>query len=218
MKRFIEAGIAALAGLTIVSAAQAADLPRRATMPAKAPIYAAPYSWTGAYLGINGGYGWGSGDNTVPFSTGSFDVNGGVVGGTLGYNFQSGAAVFGLEGDIDWSGIKGSTACGGTSCETSNTWLGTARGRLGYAAGNFLPYITGGAAFGNIKNSIAGFGDASDTKLGWTVGGGVEAAINGPWSAKVEYLYVDLGSGATVAGSDTKFHTNLVRAGLNYRF
>ncbi|HSP50944.1 MAG TPA: outer membrane protein [Pseudolabrys sp.] len=139
-----------------------------------------------------------------------------------GYNYQMGQAVFGLEGDGDWSNIRGSTsggACTGTSCETRNSWLATARGRLGYALGRFMPYVTGGAAFGDIKTSIAGVGDTRTTKTGWTVGGGLEAAIAGPWTAKVEYLYVDLGdTGTVVPGANASFHTNIVRAGLNYRF
>jgi outer membrane immunogenic protein len=78
--------------------------------------------------------------------------------------------------------------------------------------------VTGGAAFGDIKTSVAGVGDARSTKAGWTLGGGIEAAIAGPWTAKVEYLYVDLGRGGSILGSDANFHTNIVRAGLNYRF
>lgn len=218
MKRMIWAGIGALAMLSAMGAANAADLPRRAAMPAKAPIYAAPYNWTGAYVGINGGYGWGNSDRSAPFGTGTFDTTGGVVGGTLGYNYQMGQAVFGLEGDLDWSGMKGSAPCAGTTCETRNDWLWTGRGRLGYAVDRFLPFITGGAAAGNIKNTITGVGEANDTKLGWTLGGGVEAALTGPWTAKVEYLYVDLGTGSTVGGADASFKTNIVRGGINYRF
>jgi outer membrane immunogenic protein len=191
-------------------------------MPAKAPAYLPPppYNWTGFYVGINGGGGWGRSDFSAPFSTGSFDTSGGLVGGTLGYNWQMGQAVFGLEGDVDWSNIRGSAVCGGgvTVCETRNDWLGTFRGRLGYAFDRFLPYVTGGLAVGDIKTSIAGLGGTNDTKAGWTVGGGIEAAIAGPWTAKVEYLYVDLGRGGSILGSDAKFTTNIVRAGLNYRF
>ena len=81
-----------------------------------------------------------------------------------------------------------------------------------------MPYVTGGLAVGDIKTSIAGFGDTRDTKLGWTVGGGIEAAISGPLTAKIEYLYVDLGHNDSIFGSEAKFNTNIVRAGLNYRF
>lgn len=219
MKKLLLAG-AAIIALGSASAS-AADIQRR-QMPAKAPAYLPPppYNWTGFYVGINGGGGWGRSDFSAPFSTGSFNTSGGLVGGTLGYNWQMGQAVFGLEGDVDWSNIRGSAACGGgvTVCETRNDWLGTFRGRVGYAFDQFLPYVTGGLAVGDIKTSIAGLGSTNDTKAGWTVGGGIEAAIAGPWTAKVEYLYVDLGRGGSILGSDAKFTTNIVRAGLNYRF
>ena len=217
MKKFLLGSVGLLA-LGVASAA-AADLPRREAMPTKGMVYMAPpYNWTGFYVGINGGGGWGKSDYSAPFSTGSFDTSGGLVGGTLGYNWQMGQTVFGIESDLDWTNFRGSSACLGTSCETRNNYLGTVRGRLGYAIDRFMPYVTGGAAFGNIKTSIAGVGDASDSKVGWTVGGGLEAAIAGPWTAKIEYLYVDLGNGGSIAGSDASFHTNIVRAGLNYRF
>ena len=220
MKKLVLAGVAVVAlGAT---SATAADIQRR-QMPTKAPVYvpAPPYSWTGFYIGINGGGGFGRSDFSSPFPSGSFNTSGGLAGGTLGYNWQMGQVVFGLEGDADWSGIRHSSVCGAaviTTCETRNDWLGTARGRLGYAFDRFLPYVTGGIAAGDIKTSIAGVGSARDTKAGWTAGGGIEAALAGPWTAKVEYLYVDLGRGGSILGSDSKFTTNIVRAGLNYRF
>jgi outer membrane immunogenic protein len=218
MKKLLLAGVAVIA-LGIISAS-AADIQRR-QMPVKAPAYVPPpaYNWTGFYLGINGGGGWGRSDFSVPFASGSFDTSGGLVGGTIGYNWQVGQVVFGLEGDIDWSNIRGSAVCGGvTVCEIRTDWLATARGRLGYAFDRFMPYVTGGLAVGDIKTSFAGFGDTHDTKAGWTVGGGIEAAISGPLTAKIEYLYVDLGRSNSVFGSDAKFNANIVRAGLNYRF
>lgn len=215
MKKVLLASVGILA--LGVAAASAADIPRK--MPAKAPAYVPPaWSWTGPYVGINGGYGWGTSDFSAPFSTGSFDIDGGVVGGTLGYNWQMGQAVFGVEGDIDWSNIGGSATCGGTTCSVNNDWLGTVRGRLGYSFDRFLPYITGGLAVGNISTNIAGVGSGDDIKAGWTAGGGVEAQITGPWTAKIEYLYVDLGRGGSVAGSDAEFATNIVRGGINYKF
>jgi outer membrane immunogenic protein len=140
------------------------------------------------------------------------------VGGTIGYNYQVGQAVFGLEGDIDWSDLGGNGNCTAFSCEIRNNWLSTVRGRLGYAFDRFMPYVAGGVAFGDIKTSVAGIGDSNTTKTGWTVGGGLEAAIAGPWTAKVEYLYVDLGSGNSPVGSSESFKTNIMRAGINYRF
>ena len=217
MKRLVLASLGVLAVATIMSSANAADIARRHAMPTKAPLYAAPYNWTGLYVGINGGGGFGTSDvATVPSA--SFNTNGGLVGGTIGYNWQMGQTVFGLEGDIDWTDLRGSGTCAGTTCETRNSWLSTARGRLGYAFDRFLPFISGGAAFGDIQNNITGIGSATETRVGWTVGGGLEAAIAGPWSAKIEYLYADLGRGASVLGSDASFKTNIVRGGLNYRF
>jgi outer membrane immunogenic protein len=219
MKRLVLAGIGALALVSTLGAANAADLPRREAMPTKAPIYAPIYNWTGAYVGINGGGGWGRSDTSAPFASGSFNTSGAVVGGTIGYNYQVGQTVFGLEGDVDWSNVRGSSTCGaGFSCETKNSWLATARGRIGYAFDRVMPYVTGGLAVGDIKSSVAGIGSSTQTKAGWTLGGGVEAAIAGPWTAKVEYLYADLGRGSSMLGSDTKFNTSLVRAGVNYRF
>jgi outer membrane immunogenic protein len=215
MKKILLATVGLLA--LGVASASAADIQRA---PAKAPVYVPPvYNWTGFYIGINGGGGWGHSDFSAPFA-GSTNTSGGLVGGTLGYNWQMNQFVFGLETDLDWSNIRGSSVCGaGFSCEARNNWLGTFRGRIGYAAWDrFLPYVTGGLAYGGIKTSVAGVGDSSTSKAGWTLGGGVEYAIAGPWTAKVEYLHVDLGSGGSVLGSSTNFRSNIVRAGLNYRF
>jgi outer membrane immunogenic protein len=217
MKKLLLASVGVLA-LGIASAS-AADIARARRAPPPAPVITPVFSWTGFYAGINGGYGWG-GDTSFssPFPSSSFDKSGGLVGGTLGYNYQMNQIVFGVEGDIDASWIKGSGVCGGLPCETKNSWLGTVRGRVGYAFDRFMPYVTGGAAFGDVKNTITPIGSATETRAGWTVGGGLEANIWGPWSAKIEYLYVDLGSGAPVAGSSADFKTNIVRAGLNYHF
>ena len=219
MKRLVLASIGALAVVTTMGAANAADIQRRQAMPTKAPAYVQMYNWTGAYVGINGGGGWGRSNASAPFASGDFNTSGGVVGGTIGYNWQTGPAVFGLEGDIDWSNIRGSSTCGaGFSCETKNSWLATARGRVGYAFDRFMPFVTGGLAVGDIKNTVSGVGSSTATKAGWTVGAGLEAALTGPWTAKVEYLYADLGRGTSVLGADTKFNASIVRAGLNYRF
>ena len=225
MKRVILAGIGALAVVTMMGAANAADIQRRQAMPAKAPVYVVPYSWTGFYVGVNGGGGFGH--STWSGATGSsgFNTSGGLIGGTIGYNYQMGQTVVGLEGDLDWSNIRGSTTalpCT-TSCETRNSWLGSARGRIGYAFDRFMPFVTGGAAFGDIKASPAGLAGERDSKLGWTLGGGGEFAVAGPWTAKVEYLYVDLGKancpvGNCAVSTDVNFHSNVVRGGLNYRF
>jgi outer membrane immunogenic protein len=220
MKRLVLAlvSVAALAGT-----AAAADLNR--PMPApyyKAPVVAPVFSWTGFYLGLNGGGGFG---RSAWDSTGSFNTSGGLVGGTIGYNYQIGQAVVGIEGDIDWADINGTTnnACG-LGCKTSDSWLSTVRGRLGYAADRFMPYITGGAAFGDVKAATPGFAGANSDRAGWTLGAGLEFAVAQNWSVKAEYLYVDLGKfncgiscGAAVT-DNVSFTTNLVRAGVNYHF
>jgi outer membrane immunogenic protein len=221
MKRLSVAliGLAALTG-----AAAAADMSR----PPPAPYYppaqvAAVYNWTGFYFGINGGGAFGS---STWDRTGSFDISGGEIGGTAGYNWQFGQVVAGIEGDFDWADINGTTttACA-AGCKTSDGWLSTVRGRIGYAADRFLPYITAGGAFGNVTAQTPGFASTSSDRAGWTVGAGIEGAISRNWTAKVEYLYVDLGSfncglncGAGLVNDNVSFHTNLLRAGVNYRF
>ena len=118
------------------------------------PLYAPVYNWTGFYLGINGGGGWGTSQWD---GVDKFDLSGGLIGGTVGYNWQVNQLVLGAEGDIDWSGIKGTTTvlCPG-GCETRNQWLATVRGRLGYAWDRFLPYLTAGLAAGDINATRAG--------------------------------------------------------------
>ncbi len=106
MKRLISAGVVALATVTMMGAANAADIARRQAMPTKAPAYYAPYNWTGFYVGINGGGAWGNSDWDAATGSSSHDTSGGLVGGTVGYNYQVGQAVFGIEGDIDWSEIS----------------------------------------------------------------------------------------------------------------
>ena len=223
MKKLLLAGVSVLA-LGVIPA-KAADLVRR--RPPPPPAYVAPvYNWTGFYVGINGGGGFGHSSLSNAFGATGFNTSGGLAGGTIGYNYQIGQAVIGIEGDGDWSDIGGSTSsgiCAGASCTVRNDWLATVRGRLGYAYGRFMPYVTGGAAFGDIKTSVAGFGGSTTDKVGWTAGGGVEAIINGPWSAKLEYLYVDLGKGSCGAvdcgvPTDASLHSHVVRVGINYRF
>jgi len=221
-KLILKCMAAAAVLLTAPLGAKAADLPRPSY---KAPAYVAPlFTWTGFYVGLNGGYGFGKSNWDVPAV--SLSPKGVVAGATLGYNLQTGYWVWGFEGDFDWSNIKGSAACGAGTCETKNDWLGTARLRAGYAGwNNWLPYITGGAAFGSIKASNSAASSASKTKFGWTAGVGIEYAFLGNWSTKLEYLYADLGSfdcGSACSGGVTpdnvSFKTNIVRAGINYRF
>ncbi|MGH6684013.1 MAG: outer membrane protein [Pseudolabrys sp.] len=225
MKRFILAACAGLLALAMASPSFAADLPRPAY---KAPIYVAPFSWSGFYIGLNGGYGWGDSDWSSAATAGNAKPKGGLIGGTIGYNFQTGVWVWGIEGDFDYSWMKGTDSggtgvCTGVGCETKNTWFGTARGRVGYSFDRWMPYITGGAAFANVKMTPNTGGSETDNRFGWTAGAGLEYAFAGGWSAKVEYLYADLGkancSAATCGVStDVSFKPNIVRVGVNYRF
>lgn len=225
MKAFLFSATAAFAVASVT--ASAADLSRRPPPPAPppAPVVVPYYNWTGFYAGINGGYGWGSSKwDGLPAT---FDVNGGVVGGQLGYNWQFGQFVYGLEGDADWTDLRGSASpanCGSAACQTRNDFLATARGRLGFAADRWLPYVTGGLAVGNIRAAVPGAAGIDQTNGGWTVGGGLEFALAGNWTAKAEYLHVDLGNaGCSVscglpAGNNVGLITDLVRGGINYRF
>jgi outer membrane immunogenic protein len=221
MTRIFQSMTAILALTVAVQTANAADLPRRP--PPDYPVKASPYrafDWSGFYAGINAGYGWGT--SRYDFGAAGldrFNVNGGLVGGTLGYNYQFGQTVLGIEGDLDWQSIKGSAACIAGVCETKSNWLGTVRGRLGYAIDRFMPYVTAGAAFGDVKTNIPGLASQNDTRAGWTVGGGAEYAFAPNWTIKAEYLYVDLGKFTCAAcGANVKFNENIVRAGLNYKF
>ncbi len=223
MKRVLLSLATIAALVSFVQTASAADLPRRAPdYPTKAPVYR-PFDWTGFYGGINGGWSWGDSTFDIAGARSNSKPDGGLLGGTIGYNYQWGPTVFGVESDLDWANAKGSATCATGICETKNTWLGTSRVRLGYAADRFMPYVTGGAAYGSIKANVPGVGSDSSTKLGWTVGGGAEYAFTPNWSIKAEYLYVDLGKidcAACGAGAPTtvKFNENIVRGGLNYRF
>jgi outer membrane immunogenic protein len=226
MKRICIAGALAL---TAATQAFAADLPPpyRAPPMAYIPAPSPAYNWSGFYLGINGGFDFGRSDWTAgAASSGSFDTSGFVVGGTLGANYQINQFVLGVETDLDYADIKGNgPAAFCVNCQTSSTWLGTARGRIGYAWNRVLFYGTVGAAYGNI-DSTAFATTNSSTEVGWTAGAGIEGAIADNWTAKVEYLYADLGHGScTTACGSPPFATqsvslkdNLVRVGINYKF
>jgi outer membrane immunogenic protein len=188
------------------SAAAAADMPRSA--PYYAPAAPAGFNWTGGYVGVNLGYAWGKVTNSNVSPSG---LEGGVQGG---YNWQSGQFVYGAETDLQLSGADDTFA----PFKFSNPWFGTLRGRGGFAYNNFLFYVTAGLAYGNVKAESA-FLSESRTQLGWTAGLGAEMGIAQNWSAKVEYLYMDLGSRTyTITGTSNAFHNNVLRVGLNYHF
>ena len=258
MRHLPTAAIAVISSFAFIQLASAADLPVKA--PPR-PVVAPPYNWTGLYAGLNLGGSWGHQDasliNTTTgaiVATRSNNLDGVIGGGQIGYNWQVNQWVFGLEADFQGSGQKadGSFFDPGAPCgpnvaacfpipSTSIAytdkldWFGTVRGRIGYAmgaTGNWLPYVTGGWAYGHgeisrtttigaVVTSLSGSQDYS----GWTVGGGVEWAFANKWSAKLEYLYIDFGDGPTIPVATTVFNVsighmtdNIVRLGVNYKF
>ncbi|WP_065753458.1 outer membrane protein [Bradyrhizobium paxllaeri] len=166
------------------------------------------YSWAGPYLGGNLGYAWGAVANNPTKPSG-------FVGGVqAGYNWQNGPWVFGLEGDIQATGAEETFA----PWKFSNPWFGTVRGRAGYAFNNVLFFGTGGLAFGELRAATFGLTE-SHTNAGWTLGAGAEVGLDRNWSAKIEYLYVDLAnSNFVVTGASNGYRFGLIRAGVNYRF
>jgi outer membrane immunogenic protein len=217
-----------VAALTVANAADLAPV-------YKAPVYKAPvivpFSWTGFYIGANGGGAWGTTDwlYTDFGTTAGHHTSGGFAGGTAGYNWQFAPNwVIGVEGDFDWADISGSTACPNPtfSCQSKLSDFATLRGRFGYAFDRFLVYGTGGAAWGNdqIQTALPGatFG-STGYRTGYAAGAGVEWAFSGPWSAKVEYLHYDLGNATTTvdpgAGPvSSREKGDMVRFGVNWKF
>jgi outer membrane immunogenic protein len=239
-------GVSSLLIAATLTAARAADMPLKAP-----PLPLAPaWSWGGLYIGIEGGGGWGHAEDTdsTGFDSGRFNVSGGLIGGTIGYNWQFNQFVLGLEGDGSWADINGSTTgtvaaigtCGGAppNCNSKLDALGTIRGRIGITGitwNNVLPYVTGGLAVGSLNGSegtalaAGAVGSGTTTVDGWTLGGGLEARLGGAWSVKAEYLYIDLGNhvifndtlpslGGAIVGQSVRYTANIARVGLNYRF
>jgi outer membrane immunogenic protein len=227
------------AGLLLTGglAAQAADLPVKA---ARTPLSAPALSWTGFYVGGQFGYGWAGirpngADVAALFGPGLTYSDPqsarGILGGlTVGYNYQFGAWVAGVEGDFSWSDVRGdfdAVALPGpvnVHVDARMNWLATARVRLGYAFGPALLYATGGAAFariaGNNTNVAPGgtfTSSDANTHSGWTAGAGVEYAITPQLSAKLEALYVGL-SEETYQAVRFKGEVAVARIGLNWRF
>ena len=199
------AAVLALAG---TATARAADLAygSRAPYTVNQPLDA--YSWAGPYLGGNLGYEWGTVSNN-PTKPSGF-----VGGATAGYNFQTGNWVFGIEGDIEATGADDTFA----PWKFSNPWFGTVRGRAGYTVSNVLFYGTAGLAFGELSGQTFGVSQ-SHTTAGWTVGVGAEVGFAPNWSAKIEYLYVDLSeSQFAITGVSNGYHFGVIRAGINYHF
>lgn len=243
MSKLVMLATGAAAAMLIAGSAYAADLPSRKGPPPAVYAPAPIFTWTGFYVGLNAGVGINANSSQLgPLMNSSGQSDPAFTGGgQIGYNWQTGAMVLGLETDINYLGASNSDSgsmFGGNG--SSAGYLGTVRGRVGYAMDRFMIYATGGLAYGssNTPSSMAGldaFGaphllsnmGGTSTSVGFTIGGGVEYALSQNWSIKAEYLYVDLGSttanyydalsGALVP-STMGNREHIIRAGVNYRF
>ncbi len=230
-------------------AASAADMAPRYYSKAPPPVAMAMYNWSGFYAGVNGG--WGSSHNCwtrtatagaaiLPVSEGCHDSSGGTVGGQVGYRWQAGPWVFGLEAQGNWADFSGrnvSLLFGGLATNrTTIDAFGLFTGQVGYAWNNVLVYVKGGAAVTDNKyEGLATFGGfvtdrATDTRWGGAVGAGVEYGFALNWSAALEYDHMFMGTNNyaftsvfPVAGFNTrnesiKQDVDLVTVRVNYRF
>jgi outer membrane immunogenic protein len=206
MKRALAAALAA----AIATAASAADYPA-ATLYSAARLPSS-FNWLGPYLGLNFGYQWSW--LTENGLGGDGDFRGFAGGAQAGYTWQTGAFVYGVETDLQLSGAEDTFA----SYKFANPWFGTVRGRAGYALNNVMFYGTLGLAYGGGRIEVLGL---SESKLhpGWTAGAGMEVSLLRDWSARAEYLFVDLADERYgVTRMDHAFRSSILRFGFNYRF
>lgn len=206
-------------------AALAADIP--AVEPAAA-VAVPSFSWSGPYVGVQAGYDWLNADNKVNGFSANSKPDGFTVGGFAGLNYQfdNSPVVVGIEGDFNYADAKGGRVTqafkGFPDSRIKNDvdWTGAVRGRLGYAFDRFLVYGAGGVAFAD--HEVKARGSSDDTiAVGWTIGGGLEAALGDNLTARVEYRYSDFGSDSfSVAKSRVKADVsdNRVLLGLGYKF
>jgi outer membrane immunogenic protein len=233
----------ALIACAAIGSARAADLPTKVPL---APVpAAAAYSWTGCYIGVEGGGNWGRSSETasgvrnpavagLPL-TNEFDLRGALVGGTVGCNYQVGTWVFGIENDYSWTNKSGSAndiAPFNTRAvnTVSESWIDTLRGRIGFAWDRALIYGTGGVAFTDAQLTVCGAArcpSESQSRTGWVAGVGVEYAVWQSLSVKIEYLHADFGTTryfnspaipTNFAIRDVRLSDDIIRAGLNWRF
>ena len=241
MKKLVQKTVL-LGALSVAGAvsAQAADMPRPA--PAyKAPAMVPVYNWNGFYIG--GNVGWGFGNSSVTYNpTGAtWDIGkDAFMGGVqAGMNWQTGAFVFGIEGEFDWiNGSSSRSLLAGTGLaglglwgDGGTKWMATAAGRLGYAVDNVLWYAKGGAGWVNNTATIYNGGGTTlwtgtETSLGWLIGGGVEVGLTPNWTAKIEYQYLNLENWTGVPNIGQLQQNSVsvsrdiqtIKGGINYKF
>ena len=238
----IRVAVGCFAAALMTGASFAADVPVTSLYRPAPYIVQQQVEWTGIYFGVNAGYGWAQHTSNVRFVgnpnfsgftnpisffgtsipgptelsgvnlTNTTNLNGGLAGGQIGFNWQAGKVVFGAELDGQWSGQQGSflVNCGAGCTAAENVKMRsllTGRGRIGLAFDWIMPYVTGGAALVNgidnltvtVGGVTANFAPLSASVFGWTAGAGVEVALWSNWSAKLEYLYVSANGGNTTA-------------------
>ena len=222
----------AFGGSAMWNPAQAGLLDPAPAYPVR-PSYGPPvYDWTGFYTGVSAGGAFASANWNYGLNSGSVSRGSGLIGGTIGYNSMtfSGPIVLSEEFDFSWRPYDFSVAapaCGPT-CSLTSDWVSTARLRFGYATGLFMPYVTGGLTMSNFVASATGlpFGTNNNVTFSWIAGVGVEFMVSGPWSVKLEYLYMNHGGLSCSAECNPQgngpislnISENVVRAGFNYRF
>jgi outer membrane immunogenic protein len=236
--------MASASAVVLTGSAVAADLPTRAPPP----VYIPPvpiFTWTGIYVGGQIGYAWGNQNSVVFLPNGStlngYSNNDGVIGGAhVGYNYQVNQFVVGLEGSVDGSslsrsisGFTPSYGIGGYTIGGNTGVQGSIRGRVGYAFDRVLIYATGGVAFAGVNGYISTpytYDSGSSTRVGWTIGGGLEYAVTNNWSIRAEYRYSSFGSytssypalapilAASNVTASRRTNENQVQVGFSYKF
>ena len=218
----------ALGGLTSFSgAALAADMQRPVYKAPPAGVLPVAYDWTGFYIGGHVGYGWAEKSWRDGFGLDIAHEASGFLGGAqAGFNYQIGQFVLGAEGDWSWSDMKGSSSVGAANFNTNVNWTATLTGRAGIAFDRLLVYAKGGAAWAKDRYSTNAYAllgsELTDTRLGWTVGAGLEYAFAPQWTAKLEYNYMDFGtrsvSFAPGTSTDIDQQVHAIKLGVNYKF
>jgi outer membrane immunogenic protein len=225
--RTVLCGTALFALAVLSCAAKAADLPPWTASGPPALLPGIPFSWTGFYFGPNVGYGWSTSSPSASgpgiLGSGSENTSGVNAGVQLGFNWQINSWVFCYESDVQASDQNGSASYAGIAEHDKLPWFGTTRIRAGYAFDRILLYGTGGASYGQVTGTLTGALNTSISQItvGWTAGAGTEVAFAHNWSAKIEYLYVDLGNIDTAVGKvlvNSNFSSNMIRIGVNYNW